>query len=80
VDSQNDRNDQTSPQGKIVGRMEMPKRRVSPEVVCVEPAQLRLEGVLAARGLSRTFTKAPQPTRPQEAMNSVTSCDQLSGT
>jgi len=58
----------------------MPKRRESPELVCVEPAQLLLEGVLAARWLSRSFTKAPQPTTPQKEMNSVTSCDQLSGT
>jgi hypothetical protein len=49
----------------------MPKRRESPEFVCVERAQLPLEGVLAAHTISRTFTKATQPTRPQEAMNSV---------
>jgi hypothetical protein len=64
----------------VVGRMEMSKRRESPELVCVEPAQLPLEGVLAARGLSRIFTKAQQPTKTQEAIISVTSCDQLSST
>jgi hypothetical protein len=36
----------------VVGKLEMPKRRESPELVCVEPAQLPLEGVLAARVLS----------------------------
>ena len=82
MDSQNDRNDQISPQGKTDscwedGDAETPGKL---RLVCVEPAQIALEGVLAARGLSRTFTKAPQPTRPQEAINSVTSCDQLSST
>jgi hypothetical protein len=60
--------------------MVMPKRWENPDLVCVEPFQLPLEGVLAARGISRSFTKAPQPNMSQEATNSVTSCDQLSGT
>jgi len=53
--------DQTSPIVKqiVVGKMKMPKRRVNPELVCVNPAQLPLEGVLTACGLSRAFTKAP---------------------
>jgi hypothetical protein len=63
----------------VVGKLEMPKRREYPELECVEPAQLPQEGVLAARGLSRTFTKSPQSTRSQGAVNSVTSCEQLSG-
>jgi hypothetical protein len=41
----------------VVGKLEMLKRRESPELVCVEPVQLPLEGVFAAGGLSRTFTK-----------------------
>jgi hypothetical protein len=36
----------------VVGRIELPKRQVSPELVCVEPAQLPFEGLLAARGLA----------------------------
>jgi hypothetical protein len=61
-----------------VGKSEMPKCRESPELVCVEPAQLPQKDVLAARGLSRTFTKYRQSTRSQEAMNSVAAGDQLS--
>jgi hypothetical protein len=49
----------------VEGKLEMPKRRESPELVCVEPAQLPLEDVLAARGLSRTFTKPQQTNRSQ---------------
>jgi hypothetical protein len=44
----------------VVGKLEMLKRRESPELVCVEPAQLPLESVLTARGFSRTFTKPQQ--------------------
>jgi hypothetical protein len=63
----------------FVGKLEMAKLRESPKLVCVEPAQLPLEGVLAARGLSRTFTKPQQLTRsrsaitPREAGNQLTS-------
>jgi hypothetical protein len=35
----------------VVGRLELPKRQAYPKFVVVEPAQLPLEGVLAARGL-----------------------------
>ena len=41
----------------VVRKVELPRRRSSPELLCVEPAQLQLEGVLVARGLSRAFTK-----------------------
>jgi hypothetical protein len=61
----------------VVGNLEMPKRRESPELVCVEPAQPPLDGVLAARRLSRTFTKPQQSTRSQCAMTSVEAGDQL---
>jgi hypothetical protein len=61
----------------VVGKLEMPKRRESPELVCVEPAQLPLEGVLAARGLSRTFTKPQQSTRSRSAMTQEKAGDQL---
>jgi len=53
----------------------MPKRRVSPELVCVEPAQLPLEGVLAARGPSRRRHGELARRR-----RNLTSCDQLSST
>jgi hypothetical protein len=39
----------------VVGKLEMPKRRESPELVCVELAQLNLERVLAARGLLNVY-------------------------
>jgi hypothetical protein len=62
----------------VVGKLEMPKRRESRELVCVKPAQLPQDGVLAARGLFRTFTKSPQSTS-LGAVNSMTAGDQLSG-
>jgi hypothetical protein len=64
----------------VVGRIELPKRRVNPELVCVEPAQIPLEGVLVARGLSRAFPKATERPRQRQATTSVTSDDQLSST
>ena len=42
----------------LVGRVEFPKRQKTPPLVCVEPAQLPHEGVLAARGLSRVLTSS----------------------
>jgi len=58
----------------------MPKSRASRELVCVKPAQLPLEEVLAARVLSRVHTKAAEQTRQPQTMTPVTSCDdQLSG-
>lgn len=44
----------------VVGKAELPKRLSSPELMCVEPSQLPLEGVLVARGLCRAFTKATE--------------------
>jgi hypothetical protein len=41
----------------IVGRVAMPKRQTPPKLVCVEPAQLPYEGILAARGLSPLLSK-----------------------
>jgi hypothetical protein len=61
----------------VVEKLEMPKRRESPELVCVEPAQLPLEGVIAARGLSRTFTKPQQTKRSRSAMTQEQASDQL---
>jgi hypothetical protein len=61
----------------VVGKLEMPNRRESPELVCVEPAQLPLERVLAMRGLSRTFTKPQQSTTSRSAMTSVEAGNQL---
>jgi hypothetical protein len=61
--------------------METPKRRASSVLVFVEPAQLPLERVLSARGLSRVFTKEPERARQRQAMTLVTSRDdQLRGT
>ena len=41
----------------VVGRIELQKPRVSPDLLCVEPAQVPFEGLLAARGLARVVTK-----------------------
>ena len=52
---------------------------VKPQLVCVEAAQLQLEGILVARGLSRVFAKE-QASQLREATAPVTSCDdQLRG-
>jgi hypothetical protein len=61
----------------VVRKLEMPKRRESLELVCVEPAQLPLEDVLKARGLSRKFTKPQQSSRSQSAMTSREADNQL---
>jgi len=49
----------TAPRVKqiVVARVELPKRRASPDLVCVEPAQLPFEGLLPARGLARVVAK-----------------------
>jgi hypothetical protein len=41
----------------IVGRLEMLKRQESPKLVCIEPAQIPLEGILVARGIPGAFVK-----------------------
>ena len=40
----------------VVGRIELQKRQVSPDL---EPAELPFEGLLVARGLARVVTKQP---------------------
>ena len=44
----------------VVGRVELPRRQEAPPLVCVEPAQLPNEGVLAARVLSPVLPSADQ--------------------
>ena len=63
-----------------MGKVELPKRRASPELVCVEAAQLPLHGVLVGRGHYRAFTN--DTVRPRQRQTTpVTSCDdQLSST
>ena len=64
----------------VIGKLETIKSRVNPELVCVEPARLPHEGVLVARGLSRTIPLTTAQARTKRAMAGVTSCDdQLSG-
>jgi hypothetical protein len=41
----------------VVGILDIPKRQEPPELVCVEPAQIPLEGIIAARSLSRVHAK-----------------------
>ena len=57
-----------------MGRLETAKRRLNPQLVCVESAQFPLEGILVARGLSRVFAKE-QPSQLREATAPVKSCD-----
>ena len=52
----------------VVERVELPRRQEAPPLVCIEPAQLPNEGVLAARVLSPVL-----PSADQTDMQSVTS-------
>jgi len=49
----------------VVGRIEFPRRQGAPPLVCVEPAQLPQEGVLAARVLSQVLQPADKTSEPQ---------------
>jgi hypothetical protein len=42
----------------VIGRVELPRRQQPPPLVCIEPAQLPNEGVLASRGLSQLLPVA----------------------
>jgi hypothetical protein len=44
----------------ILAMLELSKHNDTPQVVCVEPAHLPVEGVLVARALSRTVHPKPQ--------------------
>ena len=61
----------------VVGRIELPKRRVSPDLVCVEPEQLPFEGLLAARGLARVVAKQPDRGRRRTVTPSTSRSSQL---
>ena len=50
----------------VVGRVEFPKRQETPPLVCVEPAQLPHERVLAATALSRVFSSPSRTDEPRE--------------
>ena len=56
----------------VVARVELPKRRASPDLVCVEPAQLPFEGLLAARGLAQVVAE-PNKKCQQRSVNPMTS-------
>jgi hypothetical protein len=51
----------------VAGKIEFPKRQNIPKLVCVEPAQLPFEGVLAARSVSRGYPKPGEPAKQQSA-------------
>jgi hypothetical protein len=40
----------------VMGNLEMPKRQEPPQLVCVEQAQIPLEGIIASRGISTVHT------------------------
>jgi hypothetical protein len=63
----------------VVARIELPKRRVSPDLVCVEPAQLPFEGLSPDRGLARVVTRPSEKRRPRTATPVMTCSDQLRG-
>jgi hypothetical protein len=68
----------------VVARVELPKRQSSPDMVCVETAQLTFEGLLATWGVARVVAKPPEECQ-QRTVNPMTSrssqvrSDQLSG-
>ena len=47
----------------VLGRLESEKERSLPPLVCVEPAQIPIEGILPARTLSRVELNAKVPSR-----------------
>jgi hypothetical protein len=49
----------------IIGKLDVPKRREKPRLICIEPAQLPFEGILVARGLSRSISSTQQPSQPR---------------
>jgi hypothetical protein len=59
----------------IMAMVDLPKRREKPQCVCVEPAQLPIEGVLAARALSRTIQKPASQLQQMQAKGVMTSSD-----
>jgi hypothetical protein len=48
----------------LIGKLEVPKRGSEIPVVCIEPVQLPSEGVLIARGVSRTIVPIQKSKQP----------------
>jgi hypothetical protein len=44
----------------VVGKLDLPKQSEAPMVVCIEPAQLPCDGILAARCVSQVVSKVPK--------------------
>jgi hypothetical protein len=42
----------------VVGKLDLPKQSEAPQLVCIEPAQLPCDGILAARCVSQVLSKA----------------------
>jgi hypothetical protein len=55
--------------------LDCPRQKPAPQLVCVEPARLPMEGVLVARALSRTTQKPPPPAAKRREKPQVTSQD-----
>ena len=53
----------------IVGRLEAEKEQNLPPLVCVEPAQIPIEGIFPARALSRVSPNAPEPSRVKSRLS-----------
>jgi hypothetical protein len=49
----------------IVCRIKLPKRRCKPDLVCIKPALIPLEGVMLARKPSKLIAKTNPPSRQQ---------------
>jgi hypothetical protein len=55
----------------VLGKLELPKRQGHPELVCVEPAQIPVEGIYAARTLPRVITGANDRAKQQQGENAM---------
>jgi hypothetical protein len=62
----------------VLGSLELPKRQEPPRLVCVEPAQIPLEGVFAARTLTYVRREANDRAEQQQGEN-VTSPNSCPG-
>jgi hypothetical protein len=56
--------------------VDLPKRLENSHCVCIEPAQLPIEGVLAARALSRTIQIPASQLQQMQANGVMTSSDE----
>jgi hypothetical protein len=52
----------------VLGKLQLPKRRSNPQLVCVKSAHLPIEGTLVAHGLAKVLLKVREPPKQQQAV------------